>query len=229
MSSEVKNRRRRKKINPVFPCITGALFLLLIVLVKYVDVSMVNETGTTIGLSHINMGFAAFTGVNVIWYKVTTVLGVFLLLFAGGFALIGLLQLIQRKSLLKVDYEILSLGGLYVVVVFLYALFEKVIIKYRPILMDGKTEPEASFPSSHTMLVCVVMGSALMLIDRYIRDEKVARILKNICIVLIILTVVGRLICGVHWFTDILGGVLLSATLLMIFNNVLAMKKRRRK
>ncbi|MBQ1902184.1 MAG: phosphatase PAP2 family protein [Lachnospiraceae bacterium] len=229
MSSEVKNRRRRKKINPVFPCITGALFLLLIVLVKYVDVSMVNETGTTIGLSHINMGFAAFTGVNVIWYKVTTVLGVFLLLFAGGFALIGLLQLIQRKSLLKVDYEILSLGGLYVVVVFLYALFEKVIINYRPILMDGKTEPEASFPSSHTMLVCVVMGSALMLIDRYIRDEKVARILKNICIVLIILTVVGRLICGVHWFTDILGGVLLSATLLMIFNNVLAMKKRRRK
>ena len=222
-------RRRRKKINPVFPCITGALFLLLIVLVKYVDVSMVNETGTTIGLSHINMGFAAFTGVNVIWYKVTTVLGVFLLLFAGGFALIGLLQLIQRKSLLKVDYEILSLGGLYVVVVFLYALFEKVIINYRPILMDGKTEPEASFPSSHTMLVCVVMGSALMLIDRYIRDEKVARILKNICIVLIILTVVGRLICGVHWFTDILGGVLLSATLLMIFNNVLAMKKRRRK
>lgn len=229
MSSEVKNRRRRKKINPVFPCITGALFLLLIVLVKYVDVSMVKETGTTIGLSHINMGFAAFTGVNVIWYKVTTVLGVFLLLFAGGFALIGLLQLIQRKSLLKVDYEILSLGGLYVVVVFLYALFEKVIINYRPILMDGKTEPEASFPSSHTMLVCVVMGSALMLIDRYIRDEKVARILKNICIVLIILTVVGRLICGVHWFTDILGGVLLSATLLMIFNNVLAMKKRRRK
>lgn len=229
MSSEVKNRKRRKKINPVFPCITGALFLLLIVLVKYVDVSMVNETGTTIGLSHINMGFAAFTGVNVIWYKVTTVLGVFLLLFAGGFALIGLLQLIQRKSLLKVDYEILSLGGLYVVVVFLYALFEKVIINYRPILMDGKTEPEASFPSSHTMLVCVVMGSALMLIDRYIRDEKVARILKNICIVLIILTVVGRLICGVHWFTDILGGVLLSATLLMIFNNVLAMKKRRRK
>ncbi len=229
MSSEVKNRKRRKKINPVFPCITGALFLLLIVLVKYVDVSMVKETGTTIGLSHINMGFAAFTGVNVIWYKVTTVLGVFLLLFAGGFALIGLLQLIQRKSLLKVDYEILSLGGLYVVVVFLYALFEKVIINYRPILMDGKTEPEASFPSSHTMLVCVVMGSALMLIDRYIRDEKVARILKNICIVLIILTVVGRLICGVHWFTDILGGVLLSATLLMIFNNVLAMKKRRRK
>lgn len=229
MNSEVKNRRRRKKINPVFPCITGALFLLLIVLVKYVDVSMVKETGTTIGLSHINMGFAAFTGVNVIWYKVTTVLGVFLLLFAGGFALIGLLQLIQRKSLLKVDYEILSLGGLYVVVVFLYALFEKVIINYRPILMDGKTEPEASFPSSHTMLVCVVMGSALMLIDRYIRDEKVARILKNICIVLIILTVVGRLICGVHWFTDILGGVLLSATLLMIFNNVLAMKKRRRK
>lgn len=230
MNSEIKKmRKRRKKINPLVPCVTGALFLLLIVLVKFVDVSAVRETGTTIGLSHLNMGFATLTGINVIWYKITTVLGVFLLIFAGGFALIGLLQLIQRKSLLKVDYEILSLGGLYAVVVLLYAFFEKVIINYRPIIMDGETEPEASFPSSHTMLVCVVMGSAMMLLDRYIRDEKVAKILKIVCAVVILVTVFGRLICGVHWFTDILGGVLLSVTLLLIFNNVLAAKKRRKK
>jgi len=194
--------------------------------VKTVDVAAVGAAGTSIGLSHLNAGFAALTGVNIIWYKITTILGIFLVLIAGLFALIGFLQLVQRKNLLKVDFEILSLGGLYVVVIALYALFEKVVINYRPILMDGKTEPEASFPSSHTMLVCVVMGSAIMLIDRYIRDEKVAKIIKSICSVVIFVTVIGRLICGVHWFTDILGGVLLSATLLMLYYNVLTLKRK---
>ena len=230
MDSGMKQKRkRRKKISPLYPIVTGALFLLLIILVKCVDVATVPETGTKIGLSHLNMGFAALTGVNVIFYKITTVLGIFLLLFAGGFALIGLLELISRKNLLKVDYEILSLGGLYAVVVVLYAFFEKVIINYRPIIMEGETEAEASFPSSHTMLVCVVMGSAIMLLDRYIADEKMAKILKIVCEVVIAVTVIGRLICGVHWFTDILGGVLISMTLLLIFNNVLAAKKRHKK
>jgi undecaprenyl-diphosphatase len=95
--------------------------------------------------------------------------------------------------------------------------------------MEGEKAPEASFPSSHTMLVCVVMGSAMMLLDRYIRDEKLVKILKMVCAVVIAITVIGRLICGVHWLTDIMGGVLLSVTLLLIFNNVLAMKKRRKK
>lgn len=224
-SNEMKKRTRRKKVSPIFPCITGALFLLLIVLVKCVDVATVEATKTKIGLSHLNKAFAELTGVNIIWYKVTTVLGIFLLLVAGMFALIGLYQLVKRKNLLKVDYEILSLGGLYAVVLILYVFFEKVIINYRPIIMKGKTEPEASFPSSHTMLVCVVMGSAIMLVDRYIRDERIAKIIKAICGIVIAVTVIGRLICGVHWLTDITGGVLISSTLLLIFNNVLAAKK----
>ena len=230
MTEEMKRkRRRRKKINPIIPCITGLLFVVLMILVMKVDVGTVAATGTTIGLYHLNTGFAALTGINVIWYKITTVLGIFLVLFAAGFALIGLLQLIQRKNLWKVDYEILSLGGLYAVVIAFYVLFDKVVINYRPIIMEGEKAPEASFPSSHTMLVCVVMGSAMMLLDRYIRDEKLVKILKIVCAVVIAITVIGRLICGVHWLTDIMGGVLLSVTLLMIFNNVLAMKKRRKK
>jgi undecaprenyl-diphosphatase len=230
MTEEMKRkRRRRKKINPIVPCITGLLFVILMILVMKVDVGTVEATGTTIGLYHLNTGFASLTGINVIWYKITTILGIFLVLFAAGFALIGLLQLIQRKNLWKVDYEILSLGGLYEVVIAFYVLFDKVVINYRPIIMEGEKAPEASFPSSHTMLVCVVMGSAMMLLDRYIRDEKLVKILKMVCAVVIAITVIGRLICGVHWLTDIMGGVLLSVTLLLIFNNVLAMKKRRKK
>ena len=83
--------------------------------------------------------------------------------------------------------------------------------------MEGETEAEASFPSSHTMLVCVVMGSAIMLLGRYIKDEKIRRVLKIVFYLVIAVTVLGRLFSGVHWLTDILGGVLISICLLSIF------------
>ena len=123
---------------------------------------------------------------------------------------------------LKVDREILSLGGLYIVVIGLYLFFENVIINYRPIIMPDNTHPEASFPSSHTMLVCVIMGSAAMLINRYFKNKPLNRILRAVCYVIIGVTVVGRLIAGVHWFTDILGGILISVTLLSLYEEVIS-------
>jgi undecaprenyl-diphosphatase len=33
----------------------------------------------------------------------------------------------------------------------------------------------------------------------------------------ILITVFGRLICGVHWFTDIVGGILISVSLVTAF------------
>ncbi len=207
----------KKPASPVLPCISGVLFLVLIALLKTVDVANVGVAGTSIGLSSINTAFAKLTGVNEIWKKITTVMGVFLILAVAAFALLGLVQLIKRKSLLKVDREILSLGGLYVVTAVMYVLFEKVIINYRPILMDGATEPEASFPSSHTMLACVVMGSTLVLVDRYVKNKNLATLLKVLCVIVLLVTVVGRAISGVHWLTDIIGGVLLSITLVGFF------------
>ncbi len=132
---------------------------------------------------------------------VTDWLGVAAVLTGFVFAVTGLVQLIKRRSLLKVDREILALGGLYIVVIGLYLFFENVIVNYRPIIMPDNTRPEASFPSSHTMLVCVIMGSAAMLINRYIRNKPLNRILRAVCYVIIGVTVVGRLIAGVHWFT----------------------------
>lgn len=207
--------------------VSGVLFLLLIVLVKTVDTATVEATGKTMGLYTLNGGFHALTGVNMFWYKLTQALGIFLILVAGGFAFLGLHQLIKRKSLLKVDRCLLCLGGLYAVLIVLYAFFEKVIINYRPIIMDGKLAAEASFPSSHTMLVCVVMGSAVMLIPHYVKDAKIRQILQIVCLLVILITVIGRLICGVHWFTDILGGVLISMTLLALFR-IVSMKRGNR-
>ena len=203
--------------NIISAVVSGGLFLLLILLVSFVDVQTVPATGMEMGLSHINFAFSNLIGVNPLLYTLTTVLGIFLILVVVWFGLKGLMQLIHRKSLLKVDREILTLGGLYVVLALVYVFFEKVIINYRPIIMEGETEAEASFPSSHTMLVCVVMGSAIMLLGRYIKDEKTRRVLKIVFYLVIAVTVLGRLFSGVHWLTDILGGVLISICLLSIF------------
>lgn len=200
--------------------VSGVLFLLLILLVKTVDTAAVGPNGTVIGLSHINVAVHEFCGVNIFWYKLTQVMGIIAILVAAGFALLGVKDLITYKSIRKVDPEILKLGGLYAVVILLYAFFEKVIINYRPIIMPDSTEVEASFPSTHTMLIIVIMGSALLALKHFVKDKTSRRICKVACVLIIVVTVLGRLICGVHWFTDILGGILISTTLLAIYAGI---------
>ena len=163
--------------------------------------------------------FNAF-GVNMIWYTITDWLGIVAILTAFLFSVAGLIQLLKRKSILKVDREILALGGLYLIVIGLYVLFENAVVNYRPLIMPDSSQPEASFPSSHTMLVCVIMGSAVMLTGRYIKNKPLCVLLKVFCALTIGITVIGRLISGVHWFTDILGGVMISAALLSLYSAI---------
>ena len=198
------------------------LTVILIALVRLVDVASIGAQGTSIGLSHLNQFVFDLFGVNILWYDITDWLGIAAILTAFAFAVTGLIQLIKRRSLLKVDREILSLGVVYIIVIGLYLLFENVIVNYRPIIMPDNTHPEASFPSSHTMLVCVIMGSAVMLINNYIKNKALNRTLRAICFVIIGVTVFGRLIAGVHWFTDILGGILISVTLLSLYEEVIS-------
>ena len=214
-------------------CITAAvsfgLFLLLILLVKTVDVAVVGPEGAKIGLSKLNVAIHDLFGVHMAWYKVTNVLGYLAILIGLCFAAIGGLQLIYRRSVLKVDKEILLLGGLYIVTVILYIFFEKVIVNYRPMLMPDGTGPEASFPSSHTVLSCVILGSGLLLLKKYARKDKTVQLVLTVVFaVMLALIVAGRLLSGVHWFTDILGGLLLSAALLNAYEGLLKLWKKRK-
>ena len=144
--------------------ICSALTVLLIILLRFVDVREIGPKGTSIGLSHLNQFFFNLTGVNMVWYDITDWLGLTAVATALIFAVIGLVQLIKRKSFIKVDKEILALGGLYLFVIGIYLLFENMIVNYRPVIMPGSDFPGASFPSSHTMIVCIIMGSAVMVI-----------------------------------------------------------------
>ncbi len=201
----------------ILAALFGAMFLITLILVLTVDVRAIGPKGTSIGLSTLNEEFHELTGENMFWYKVTEFLGIFSLAVAGFVAAMGLYQLITRKSIKKVDREIITAGILYAVMFLLYIFFDKVVINYRPVIMSGETEVEPSFPSSHTMLVIVVLGSAILLILSYIKDIRIKSSAISVLLILTAITVIGRLVCGVHWMSDIFAGVFLSLALLSLY------------
>ncbi len=133
--------------------------------------------------------------------------------------MIGLLQLIQRRSLFKVDASIIVLG-IYAIVIGVYVLFEFYIVNYRPILIDGYLE--ASYPSSHTMLACCFMAAAMLECRMLVKDRMINIIVQVISLIIMAVIVIGRLISGAHWFTDIIGGLLISGALIMGLYSVLS-------
>ena len=201
---------------------TGVLFLLFAVftaIVTHVDVQQIGPEQSSVGLASLNQFVLNLFGVNLLWYNITDWLGVVAILFAIGFAALGLCQLIKRKSLLKVDHQILLLGGFYVLVVAIYVFFELVVINYRPIILH--TGLEASYPSSHTMIVICIMATAMLEFHQLFQNQKTwLRLLDSVSVLLIAVTVVGRLISGVHWFTDIVAAVILSAALVALYYSV---------
>lgn len=192
------------------------LFVIWTLLVKFVDVTNNGLGGTLIGLTSMNEYFNDLIGVNLTLYKVTDYLMYFTLFIAFMFACIAIYQLITRKSFKKIDFQLYILFAFYALVVILFIFFEKVIINYRPVMVEGKVE--ASYPSTH-MLVCIfILLSAAFMSNYLLKDFKV---IKNVVItflfVLLVLNVVGRTLSGVHWISDIIGGCLLSIGLYLIF------------
>jgi len=212
----------KKNVKYGFAAGWGILFVLWILLIRTVDVAPIGPNGTNVGFSTINGGiYAAFGGgLNEGWYKLTEVFGILALCVCALFGLYGALQLIKGKSIKSVDKTILALGGLYVVTIILYVLFDKIPINYRPMIMPGETELETSFPSSHTMLICVVMGSLIITAGHFFKNKAIATIVRILSGIVLVATVIGRLISGAHWFTDIVGGILISAALVILFSAI---------
>lgn len=212
---------KNKTVLLALSALFGGLFIATLVLVRTVDVAAIGPAGTSIGLSRLNAAFHQLTGEIPVCYLISKLLGFGILALAGLMALLGLIQLVQERSLWKVERPFLALGGLYAVTMAFYALFEVVVINYRPVLEAGQSFPEASFPSSHTVLAVVILGSLVLMLERYIYDEVYCSALKLLCWVVLAVTVVTRLLSGVHWLTDILAGVFLGACLVSIFDLVL--------
>ena len=216
----------KKKTVGLFFVGSGLLFAFVLwtVLVKCVDVQAIGPQGSSVGFAAFNKCFHNLTGVNMSLYVITDWLGLVPIGVAFGFAVLGFAQLVRRKSLLKVDRNILVLGGFYIVVMAVYILFEFIVINYRPILISGYLE--ASYPSSTTMLVMCVMPTAMMQFNMRIKNDVFRLCIMFAISVFIAFMVVGRLLSGVHWITDIIGGTLFSIGLALVYYANADLKKR---
>ena len=190
-------------------------FVLWTILVCYVDVQSIGPEGSSVGFAAVNGAFHRLTGVHWGLYTITDWLGLVPLGIALGFAVLGLVQLIQRKNIFKVDRSILALGIFYVFVLGAYLLFEKVVINCRPVLIEGVLE--TSYPSSTTMLALCVIPTAMLQLKFRIHNASARKGILGVLAVLTVFMVVGRLISGVHWLSDIIGGVLLSVGLIRLY------------
>ena len=195
-----------------------AIFVLWTVLVSVVDVRAIGPNGSSVGFATLNGYVHDLTGVNMRLYSITDWLGLVPIGGALGFAMLGLVQWIKRKSLFKVERGILALGGFYIIALAMYIFFEIVVINYRPVLIDGYLE--ASYPSSTTMLVMCVMPTAMMQLHARIKSDVFRRCVLISIAAFTAFMVIGRLASGVHWLTDIIGGALVSAGLVITYASI---------
>ena len=197
-------------------------FVLWTVAICFVDVRAIGPQGSSVGFAGINGFVQNLTGVHWGLYNITDWLGLVPIFVCMGFSILGLVQWIKRKSICKVDHDILVLGGFYIITIAVYLFFESVVINYRPVLINGYLE--ASYPSSTTMLVMCVMPTAIMQLESRIKNKVFRNVVAITIIAFMAFMVIGRLISGVHWFTDIVGGALFSVGLVMMYYAVSSLK-----
>ena len=190
-------------------------FGLWTVLIQTVDVQSIDPGGTNVGMAVWNLGFRQWTGVHMRMYTLTDWLGLVPVGVCMAFGGLGLAQLAGRKSLWRVDRDILILGVYYVLVISCYLFFEAVPINYRPVLMEGRLE--ASYPSSTTLLVLSVMPTLIEQVRRRVRSGVLRRGICGFGAAFSAFMVIGRTLSGVHWVTDIVGAVLLSGGLFTLY------------
>ena len=199
-----------------------AAFVVWTFAVKLVDVKMIGPEGSCVGFATINSCVHEFFGVHMSLYNITDLLSLVPLFVVGMFAFMGLVQCIKRKSILKVDYNILVLGVYYMVVMAVFLLFEEFAVNFRPILIEGVLE--ASYPSSTTMLTMCVMPTLVMMLNKRDLSRKLFYSIAVVVYSFTALMVLARLVSGVHWFSDIVGGILLSFGLVFMFGYFLKKK-----
>lgn len=209
-------KRIRKRFTASMCLLTA--FVLWTAAICFVDVREIGPQGSSVGFAGINGYVYNITGVHIWLYRLTDWLGLVPVFVCMGFSVLGLGQWIKRKSICKVDFDIIVLGVFYIITIAAFLLFEWIVINYRPVLIDGILE--ASYPSSTTMLVMCVMPTAIMQFKSRIKNKSARKIIVVTVTAFIAFMVIGRLISGVHWFTDIAGGALFSAGLVMLYDFV---------
>jgi len=163
----------------------------------------------------------------MLWFEVSDWLGIIPIVIAFFYGITGLIQLIQYRNIKKVNPNIIALGVFYIIIIGLYIFFETITVNYRPILMNGILE--RSYPSTHIFVSTCILFSAVLINRNMMFDNLFRKILEIIFLTLLFIIVIGRLLSGVHWATDLFGGLLLSIGLLSLFYTLLQIQNARNK
>lgn len=204
---------KRKYLITSIVCFT--LFIILAILLIFVDKTPIGPNNSSVGLSKLNGWVSELIGVNFTLYNITDWGGILPILTAICYAILGLIQWIKRKSIKNVDKSILVLGIFYLLIFGIYMIFNYVVINYRPVLINGYLEP--SFPSSTTLMSITFMMLSIYQTNRLIHNKKLQSFIKLISIAVMLFLVIGRIISGVHWITDIIASIVLSIAIVNLY------------
>lgn len=180
------------------------------------DVSAIGPSGSSVGLSTLNAAVRDLVGVRMELYELTDILGLVPIAVALGYAIVGAAQLIGRRSLWRVDRRILALGGLYIALGVVFVGFELMPLNYRPVLIEGVLE--ASYPSSTTLLVMTVIPAFLVDVATRVKKKRIFWVIFAVSAAFCAFVVAARILSGVHWFSDVVGGLLISAALVLSYS-----------
>lgn len=138
----------------------------------------------------------------------------------GVFVVLGLYQLITRKSLLKVDHRLLWMILPLVLIAITYVVFDKfLVLNIRP---NGSGE--ASFPSTHVMVVSTIFLIIALNLPYYIKSKTAWIIIDIAMLLLIVLVCVGRVLSEMHWLSDVLGGLAFAIIFAVIYYLIIRRK-----
>lgn len=195
--------------------ILAVLSTLFTIIIAFVDKGNIGPNASDVGLSHFNKFFKNLIGQNELFYTISKVFGLLIFGIVLAYFIVAIIQIIKRKSIRKVDKKIWILGIFYIILALIYFAFELLKINYRPVLVDGKLEP--SYPSSHTLFAIFICVTAIYTNNKLITNKKINLISNTIVSLVGIITIIGRVLSGVHWITDVMGGLLISTTLALAY------------
>ena len=227
--------RKRIQKGYMVGCALLIVFVLFTILVKVAGVGtarvkVVAADGTvapgqeeiSVGLSGLNIAASDALGYSGTWYKLSKYLGYVCIAAGGALCLWAVWQAVSRRGIRHIDRDLSCFCLLIIAMMFFYLLFEVLKLNWRPVILDEGLE--ASYPSTHTLLAICAAGGAAILLSR-LKIRRTLRVLgiAALCFVAF-LTVLCRLLSGVHWVTDVLGGVILGAALLQMYRTLLREK-----
>lgn len=199
--------------------VSGGLFLVFLIftlVVVFVDARPVGANGSTVGLATLNQWFFNLLGVIEPLDVLTDVFMCVAIALVAGLAIVGVVQWVKRKTIKKVDKELILFALCCCLMGCCYLFFEAVVINTRPTAIAGTLE--ASYPSSHTLVIGVIFGCTVVLNQKKNIESKYKNLINVVISVFAGVAIVCRCLSGMHWLTDIIAGVLLASSIVMFYN-----------